>query len=47
MTEQEYYDRWIFGLRSGYDPRDDGNTFRECFTHALALLRAHAGAESD
>lgn len=42
MTEQEYYDRWIYGLHSGYDPRDDGFTFPEWFTHALEVLRAAA-----
>ncbi|MHA3700655.1 contact-dependent growth inhibition system immunity protein [Jatrophihabitans sp. YIM 134969] len=42
LTEDEYYQRWIFALHSGYDPRDDGYTFRDWFAHALELLRRGA-----
>lgn len=44
MSEHQYYDRWVLDLDSGYDPRRDGFTFQEWFTHALGVLRTAADA---
>ena len=42
LSDEELDQRWIMQLRSGYDPRDDGLTYREWFAHALEVLRAAA-----
>lgn len=42
MTDDELDHHWIYELHSGYDPRDDGHTYREWFAHALSVLRAAA-----
>ena len=46
MTEDELDRHWIYELHAGYDPRDDGFTYREWFAHARDLLQSEAAKRS-